>query len=246
MTPNAQNAIEILSKLMQKTSAAHMAYWVGPNVVLTLAGARGYCDGVFWGDPKIVETWKQEIDSGLKVLNSITDAYMCNSSISTSTFGETGASFDLILHEGLAYTLKSTNLLSISQNMIKDVPMQNIMTKLVSCLKEKHGNEYTDEDYGHIAFGILLGYPDDAIIGSTQATEESPLKEANITNANYYKCPQPIYDYPMSISDNKSIKAHEKLWSTILTDFYNSGFHRRLTAIPEFQQKLDELELKPA
>lgn len=43
-TPTAQTAIDILERLKGNVGSATLAYWITPNSILTLSGARAYCD----------------------------------------------------------------------------------------------------------------------------------------------------------------------------------------------------------
>jgi hypothetical protein len=71
----------------------------------------------------------------------------------------------------------------------------------------------------NMTFGMLLGYPGEAIASSLWG-EEDKLMEARIKYAREYTGPVPIYDYAQELKDNPNILAHEKLWSEILTKVY--------------------------
>ena len=246
--PNAATAITILEKLLAEVGPAHMPYWICPNMILTFAGARGYGDGIFWGSKKQVARWQKEIDADLAVLKRITDVYMAESGSATSTVGESGASYDLVLRKGLDHTLETTTILSFDADTLKDRSPEAAMKALSAAVVAAQGKEFNDEEVGHIAFGVLLGYPDAAILASTRAARNEHDAfaersiEADIRGADYYVCPQPVYDYPHHFASDPSIQAHEQLWSKILKDFYTSDFHKKLAQDPNFKAKLAEID----
>jgi hypothetical protein len=246
--PHATTAITILEKLLAEVGPAHMPYWICPNMVLTLAGARGYGDGIFWGSKNQAAAWQKEIDADLAALKRITNVYMAESGSTVSTMGEHGASYDLVLRDGFDHTLEETSILSFDPNSLKDRSPEAAMKALCAAVVAAQGKEFNEEETGHIAFGVLLGYPDVAILGSTRGgrTAQDPFAErtieADIRGADYYICPQPVYDYPHHLAADPSVQAHEQLWSKILKDFYTSNFHKKLAQDSSFKAKLAELD----
>jgi len=126
------------------------------------------------------------------------------------------------------------------------------MHEMMSSLRKQYQfKDFDDEHINHIAFGIQLGYPDEAIVASVgdwQADDPfaEPLIQADIRSAAYYMCPQPVYHFSRSLAANPEIATHEQSWSKILKDYYTSDFHRSLEANAEFQQKAEELgNLRP-
>jgi hypothetical protein len=110
--PSAQTAIKILSALKDQTNSATLAYWVTPNTVLTLSGARAYCDGVFYhDDKKKLEAWTKEMKDSIKILETITNVYFAEAKVDKSTSKESYAGYDVILRQGLEFVLKNTGLL---------------------------------------------------------------------------------------------------------------------------------------
>jgi len=89
--------------------------------------------------------------------------------------------------------------------------------------KRLPGREWVQDGYAahNIAFGMVLGYPGEAI-ASCLWGEEAGIAEisARIKHATQYSGPQPIYSYTEKLKDNPNIQAHEKLWSDILTIVY--------------------------
>ncbi len=252
-TPNASKAIEILAELLQKTKVSNLAYLVTPNTVLTLSGARGYCDGVYYhenDDKDTLKYWVDEISETIEILKGITDIVLSESLVSTTVSNEPCASYEIVFDEGLEHTLEETMLLGSVEksDLLEKSSMKKLMNKLENLLKSsKEFENLSKDNINYMAFGILLGYPDSAITETYDRWEVGPFDErlvdANIRGANYYICPQPVYSYPRHLINDSKIRAHEELWSKILFDFYNSEFHKLLTKDSSFSAKLKELRM---
>lgn len=248
--PTAKTAIGILSGLKDKAGPASLAYWVTPNTILTLSGARAYCDGVFYNkDKKILNRFVSEIETTLEILQEITDIKFSETKIDMSFVGETYVGYELITAKGLRYVSEQTSLLESSFDILcaQGTVNQQFMDKIVALLRVNTKTKlYSDENLSHIATGILLGYPDEAIIGSINLdnTSNEAMVEADIRGARYYSCPVPVFRYPRHLVGNSKIISHEKLWSGILKDYYHSKFHNSLENNVEFQKQAEILQLK--
>lgn len=248
--PTAKTAIDILSGLKDVTGPASLAYWVTPNTILTLSGARAYCDGVFYHkDKKTLHHLVSEIEATLKILQQITDIKFSETKIDSSFVGETYVGYELITAQGLRHVSEQTSLLGSSFDILyaQGTVNKQLMAKIVALLRDNPKTKsYNDEDLNSIATGILLGYPDEAIIGSiNQGTSQNEaLIEADIRGARYYSCPVPIYSYPRHLVGNSKIMSHEKLWSGILEDYYHSKFHTLLENDESFQRQAETLQLQ--
>jgi hypothetical protein len=73
-----------------------------------------------------------------------------------------------------------------------------------------------------MSFGMLLGYPGEAIWSSIAADDsrEAGYVWAKIMHADKYDGAQPKYEYQKDLGSHKNIVVHEKLWSDILTMVY--------------------------
>lgn len=248
--PSAQTAIKILSELKNQTNSATLAYWVTPNTILTLSGARAYCDGVFYhDDKKLLEAWTKEMRDSVQILKLITDVYFAETKIDKSTLKECYAGYDMIFTQGLELVLENTALLGnakaeLIQQKLAGKQLIEVMCSLLK--QDEQFKHFNKEDLNHVAFGILVGYPDKAILGSvTEWNKDDPFAEplidADIRGSWYYICPRPVYSYPRNMVTDPEINAHERLWSTILKDYYTSEFHKSLEADKNFRQKLKQL-----
>lgn len=251
MIPSAKKAIDILEKIGQWCGPQYVAYWVLPNSVLTLSGARAFCDGVFWSDDNDqLDVWKKEINQSLDCMRKIISVKSFEVEVKTVRDNEKFASFEIILDEGLRNVLQGTILLDSNPAdfEIRGITMQDIMEKLIINLRtNRQLDKYSKEDLNHIAFGILVGYPDEAILGTVSDWGDNdsfrePLADADIIGSDFYICPQPIYSYPRHLVNDPVILAHQKQWSTILKDFYSSEFHSTLQANSDFMDKMKELK----
>jgi hypothetical protein len=256
MKPDAKIAIGILRSLQETGDFASLAYWTTPNVILTLSGARAFCDGVFWDDDNkgLLEAWSLEIDKSLKILRRNWNLTIADTGVREARPKENYASFDIISEPGLRHAIAQTKLLdsTILDTLLHQTSFEGLMHEMMAGLRiQERFKDFDDEHINHIAFGIQLGYPDAAILASVGDWQDDdpfaePLIQADIRGAAYYLCPQPVYHYPRSLAANRQIIAHEQSWSGILKDYYTSEFHRSLEANAEFRQKLSEIgNLRP-
>ena len=251
LAPKAQTAIDILSRLQIQTGPAMLAYWVTPNTILTLSGARAYCDGVFYNKKGFAElkVWVKEITASIGVLKSLTDVYFAASRLDKTNGLEDYASYDMVFTQGLTYSLEQTLLLGSEKHdlVTRKLSDRRLSLAIRNLLKANPNlKHFNNVNLDHIANGIVLGYPDKAILGSASEWEKDdpfaePLMDADIRGSRYYFCPAPIYSYPRSLVNDPTIKAHELLWSSILQDFYKSDFHKTLAKQPEFKKKAKAL-----
>ncbi len=252
MKPSAQRAVIILQTMSKEMAPALLAYWVAPNTILTLSGARAYADGVFWDDQQrgLLEQWREEIEKSLAVIRRTIKLQWAEAVKTDARPGETYAGYDLITREGLEYVLENTALLpGLTKDDIKDdADLSDIQQMMSACLRsQKRFADFSKEDLNHILFGILVGYPDEAIVQSVTQWHKEPSSsnethmQADIRGADYYICPQPVYEYPRSLANDPGIKKHEQLWSKILMDYYQSDFHKQLEVNRDFANKVRQL-----
>ncbi len=251
-TPTAQTVIDVLEQLKDKVGVSALAYWVTPNSLLTLSGARAYCDGVFYhSSKKQLGEWTAEMSQSIEALQSLTDIYFAEAKIDKSTSKENYAGYDAVFIKGLKFVFDNTEL--VNNGTVELIQQRLSGEKLVNaiCLllkQDERFKQYSKENLNHIAFGILVGYPDKAILGSVSEWDKDdpfaePLIDADIRGSWYYICPRPVYSYPRHLVNDSNINTHEQLWSGILRDFYTSSFHETLAKDPRFKSKANELGL---
>lgn len=252
MEPSFQTAITLLKQIQDQCGSAALAYWTTPNTILTLSGARAYCDGVFWDDKNkgLLPAWQKEIDESIQVIKGQCKVLTAEASINEARPGESYAGYELVFDDGLHYVLKQTEL--IDENLYDQLAAAAGIGGTLGVLQDKllerlQDRGYTKEHIKDIAFGLLLGYPDKAMLESVKTWDEDrdpfgePQMPADIRGADYYDCPQPVYDYPRSLAGDAEITAHEKLWSSILKGYYTSDFHKSLESDQSFIAKANEI-----
>lgn len=249
--PSFERAVDTLSKLQERVGSAGLAYLITPNVILTLAGARAFCDGVFYSnDDKDLQQISEQVAKVIEDLKVTRDLRIAEHGIEVGANDRKFARFSVIVTDGLYNSLSETRLLGENAIEIADQRLQGeeLMDAMLARLKQNEKlQDISEENLTHIAFGILVGYPDKALVGSANKWDEDPseaddpLVDARLEAANYYDCPQPVYSYPRSMADDPEIIAHEQKWSKILTDFYESDFHGQLAQDPAFRAKAKEL-----
>jgi hypothetical protein len=246
--PSASRAISLLQTMQDTVGVNKLAFWVAPNTILTLAGARGFCDGVYYSENSTtLSRWHKEIKEGVGALKTITSIIASDIEITSTSMDERYASYTLLLREGLEYAISSSTL--IDHEVLKHIPEtatgEEMFSLLQRYLAPSNAANLGDEQRSHILFGTMLGYPDTAILDhvleKTDGTFKPSLVGAYIRGADYYSCPIPVYDYHSDLIGDSSITAHEKLWSKILHDYYTSEFHTELESDISFNAKLIEI-----
>ena len=110
-----------------------------PNTVLTLAGARGYCDGIFYHDSSaMLQRWKSELEVSRNVLATMCPVDYSAIEITTSWTDKKCVGYDLIFHDGLEYAFSRTNLLTLDQKAIllqKALPAEQLLETMCSLLR---------------------------------------------------------------------------------------------------------------
>ena len=75
-----------------------------------------------------------------------------------------------------------------------------------------------------ITFGMLLGYPGEAICSAVYEEDITSMLQAEIAYGQTEEGAWPIYYYHKDVKDHPNIHAHEKLWSDILTSVREAGY----------------------
>ena len=250
MQPNIQNAIGILQKIKDELGPSYVAYWSLPNSILTLCGARAYCDGVFWDEDNkgLLEGWQAEINRTLEVIKAGGNLLWSRSDITKVHPDEHYAGYDCTFEPGLRYVLAQTKLLTHTtfEDLAGNYDEISISQTFVADLKQQPAmRDYSSDDLRVAAFGLMLGYPDKAITGTIGHDKNYNAfsvrgLSANIRGAGYYNGPQPVYDYPRDLVNDPDILAHENLWSDLLYAYYTSSFHKNLEADTSYNAKIEE------
>lgn len=248
--PKADYSISLLEQILNQRGFEATVCFVFPNVILTLAGARSFSDGVFYHrDKAVLEKWQAEVDAAAAALTA-TGNIIFRSYIDKNPANSHYLSYDLINLKGLENTLPGYAFLD--KEKVKDFLSQPLSFKLPDRLmkivrRHKAFEKMAKEELGAITHGMFLGYPEKAILAalpywfSPKDKFALPLIPAAIRGANYYTCPQPVYSYPRELVNDPTINQHEQLWSNILQGYYTSDFHQALEKDKDFQNKLSQL-----
>lgn len=75
----------------------------------------------------------------------------------------------------------------------------------------------------NINFGMLLGYPGEAIVSLLENSDDDrELVKASVKYHDKFDGAHPVYEYARELHDNPKIAAHQKLWSDILDEVYDT------------------------
>lgn len=104
---------------------------------------------------------------------------------------------------------------------------------------------FEPEAWGHMVYGLLLGYPDRALSGyylgpehkeRPDYNERRDLVSAHIPAAHRYECGLPEYDFSWRDINHPEIRSHAEGWNDLLSQVYASPAHRALEADPAFRE----------
>src|SRR5262245_8789313 len=114
MNPGVKHIIEAFDIIARQIGPYYLAYWTLQNTILTLSGARAYCDGVFWDDANrgLLKQWEGEIAKSIELIKEHFETVWADVRIEEPRPKEKFASFELITKKGLNYLLAHTDLLS--------------------------------------------------------------------------------------------------------------------------------------
>lgn len=237
--------IEAAYRLVPPESGALLA---DPNVVLTLAGARGFTE--FKAEdvqPGSVEAWS---GLGAKLGG---DLRFTPHESTNSIDGVTSLLVDVESLDGYVRVSRATKL--------PGIPVYDSSTgwdgvddwrqeALAGVRAAAAGGRYPagilkDRNDEHLLAGVARGYPDAAVLAAmrrdTRPAGEEPPKLAHtaIAAADHYPNAQPNYIYDPN--DEAVVAPHVEAWGQILTDYYASPAHERLAADPKFQAARAEI-----
>lgn len=97
--------------------------------------------------------------------------------------------------------------------------------------------------------GVILGYPDQAILDFCQALEEKALKqleEVSLPAISHYVGAQPIFAYRPEHANDPGIVTTGAAWQELLERVYASEWHQQLATDPAFQAARRVREGTPA
>jgi hypothetical protein len=228
----SSSALQILSKI-GTLNPRLVRFFLKANTVLTLSGVRAFDTYITFDDLD-----EDEVQAATELLAG--DGFTLFSNKSEYDSDEV-KSFSLINHRALAKIPEQYQL----EHWIPPNPpftAERItvwVSKIESGLtKSIRDNVLPKEWFDYrwpltdIWFGILLGYPGEAIASMCWDSSPSPQElnpaiiRADIKYHDAYDAAWPVYEFLIDVKDNPNIVKHQKLWSDILTRVYESQWHQ--------------------
>ena len=232
--PSVEKAAGRISAWYEALGPRLGAYLTNPNVVLTLANARGFTEFAtsdFTQDD--VETFAR-----LNALSQPQGIYFEPHIIEND--GMKRNYVELINLPGLDYTSSRTRLPGVPRYGATEgregMNNWNTATQRAVDAGREHG-QYPPETASIsttsivVASGVARGYPDEAIMAVLQETNR---RTTQVPFSTYYSCEQPNYSY--SPSDEGTISQHVEAWGRLLGTYYRSATHARLESNEEFRR----------
>jgi hypothetical protein len=233
----AAQAIKILRDIQAKQPRL-LPYMLAANTVLTLSGVRALDTYITF--EKLTAT---EVEAAMALLSS--HGFTLFSMV--TEYDKTDEDvYTLVNHAAVKkipeqYRLKAwieprepfTNERLLSWSYLVEYRIFNAMEE-GRLPREWLSQRWTAHD---IRFGILLGYPGEAIASScwgdvlNSADKTPELLSAEIAYHSMYDAAWPVYYFMQEVRDNAHIKAHQKLWSDILTAVYESAWHKSVAKV---------------
>jgi hypothetical protein len=230
-------ALHILKKL-EEVNRECLQYFLAANTVLTLSGVRAFDTYVTFeklSAHEIAQVTELLASKGITLFPHLSEYDDRDKDM-----------YSLVHHEALSKIPEQYGFSGwIQPNAPFDFDRMiawsyTVESKLFQAMQEgKLPKEWLNHHWSahDIRFGILLGYPGEAIASCCweevihqKTGEELSAKTAEITYHDAYDAAQPTYFYMVQLKDNPNIKHHQELWSYILTRVYESTWHQNLKA----------------
>lgn len=229
----ADQALTVLKNLEQLNPRL-LPYFLAANTVLTLSGVRAF--DTYLSFETLDET---EIQAALEFLESSGLTLFSHLSEYDDSDKDT---FSLVHHTALVQT---SNQYRFDAWFPPHPPFNfdrllawtySVEFKISQTIADnKLPKVWSNDSWAahNIRFGILLGYPGEAIAGSCWAQarylddgNELPRSDAKIAHHDAYDAAWPVYNFLIEQKDTPNIVNHQKLWSDILTRVYESDWHQ--------------------
>jgi hypothetical protein len=219
----------IIASLYDRIGPHCGSLFVEPNVVLTIAGARGHTE-FFVEDPQPGD------EDDLKGLNEILEP--------------------LGMEIPSACELPNSKMLCVSLENLRGYERVSKLTRIPifqpyeassgwsgwrawheTVWKNSDRRGLSLDDHWNTIAGMTYGYPDRAIRDFNDWLASGRKIEVVFSDVPYaktYRCAQPNFLYRPEHADDPSIRATLETWGAALRDFYDSPWHRAIAQDPEF------------
>jgi hypothetical protein len=240
--PSAQRAAERINAWYRNLEPRLGVHLADPNVVLTLADARGqtefFVDDVEAGDVDAFnELSRQSTLSGVRFTADVSksqrsgrDSLMVNVENLVGVQLATGNTrlpgiprFDAASSRGGYERWKQDDVHGISAAHENGLYPKEIPTNTV---------------LNYVFMGVIKGYPDVAIVAAMNEKppppgEQTHMRRTQVPYADYYDGAQPNFSYDPE--NRAAVDRRVAEWGTILSEYYHSDAHRRLASEREFK-----------
>lgn len=240
---------EIVSQAYEHVDPRIGSILVESNVVLTLAGARGFTE--FYISDPIPEDFPQ-INSINKVLARKGMRMRPHDEIfAASSDGQQNRIVGVENLQGYEY---SSRLSSIPEVIPFDASSGwagletwwGAVNDAIISVEDFGGLNISREHRTNILAALRYGYPDQAIFDYCDWLEGGRKKRkvrAEIPHAWIYKSAQPLFSYYPEHFDDYGICRTIEEWNKILGEFYNSPWHQNIKENPSFLSERKRLDI---
>lgn len=235
---NSCKTAQLISELYKSLGPRIGSHLVESNVVLTLAGLRGYAGFVMHD---LTDSEAQDIEK----VNEKTERLGIRFVLERDTENE--ISYIIIYNlKGFEYTFRMSKLPFVKPfdwasgfNGI-DIWLDNIRNSAEKYFDIKPEAKLSIEALDSLMSGLMFGYPDQALLDSynilSAGKNYSVLVLSNIPYADYYESAQPNFAYLPEHENEESIVKIKKSWGDFLKEFYNTSWHKVFAKDPYFKQ----------
>jgi hypothetical protein len=236
--PSAERASERIEAWYRELGPRLGAYLANPNVVLTLADARGFTEFA----TNDLEDSDEEAFARLNVLTQPQGIYFEPHIVSDADTPYVHV--EVISLPGLEYATNQTMLPGVPRFHASEgrqgFAQWNSSTQAAVGAARMQGSYPSETDSISsksivVASGIARGYPDEAIMSALTESASAGLSvKTHVPYSDYYECEQPNYSYDSK--DEAVISRHVAAWGHILERYYRSSVHQSLEEDEEFRR----------
>ena len=224
-----EQTAEIIGKLYDKLGPESGEALVEPNLVLTIAGARGHTE-FFVDFPEAGDIEK------FMALNEVLKGTPIKIKCNKFQDGLLAVSFENL--KGYERISRLTKLEGITPFFAGE-GWEGLEKWRKGCLEnlEKSGKFPSEKNRMIVMSGIRYGYPDQAVrdfIDWINTGRKKYLADSDIPYSSLYSCAEPNFTYYPESEDDEGIRSTVALWGKILREFYGTPFCRNLETNPDF------------
>ncbi len=250
---------EYVCGLISSSSPAVAAALIEPGVVLLLAGERVMADAVWYTPDEAIAQSLQGLSGGIGRFIADYDIELDLQ----SDISPTGDSLLAVRYwswtntrefaDKFGFKLKMSNHANAEEfiGRLKDEAIVRYGITEAMAKQWYEGVELVHDESGfdgslqyalagHVASGLLLGYPEPDITGfiDTPLRRHGELEYVSLPSVDkfYPNTPQPVYGYNPDAEEAGSVKKQAERWEGILSDVYSSSMHSELLASDDFKR----------